>query len=83
MQAIPPPSPKQQNASHRPPDVTGLLASAPTFPASFITRLSSGHLCLQGVGSGFVWDEEGHVVTNYHVINDSANVKVRTLVLLQ
>jgi len=31
---------------------------------------------LQGVGSGFVWDEEGHVVTNYHVINDSANVKV-------
>lgn len=33
---------------------------------------------LQGVGSGFVWDEEGHVVTNYHVINDSANVKVCT-----
>ncbi|KAF5831879.1 hypothetical protein DUNSADRAFT_12416 [Dunaliella salina] len=30
----------------------------------------------QGVGSGFIWDEEGHVVTNYHVINDSTNVKV-------
>lgn len=22
----------------------------------------------QGTGSGFVWDEEGHVVTNYHVL---------------
>jgi S1-C subfamily serine protease len=22
----------------------------------------------QGTGSGFVWDEEGHVVTNYHVV---------------
>lgn len=30
----------------------------------------------QGAGSGFIWDKEGHVVTNYHVINDSANVKV-------
>ena len=30
------------------------------------------------MGSGFVWDEEGHVITNYHVINDSANVKVST-----
>ena len=25
----------------------------------------------QGTGSGFVWDKEGHVVTNYHVIADS------------
>ncbi len=22
----------------------------------------------QGTGSGFVWDKEGHIVTNYHVI---------------
>ena len=22
----------------------------------------------QGQGSGFVWDMEGHIVTNYHVI---------------
>ncbi len=30
----------------------------------------------QGTGSGFVWDKEGHIVTNYHVIQkaDSANV---------
>ena len=23
----------------------------------------------QGVGSGFVWDDEGHIVTNFHVVN--------------
>ena len=30
----------------------------------------------QGTGSGFVWDEEGHVVTNYHVIRDGDRFKV-------
>jgi S1-C subfamily serine protease len=25
----------------------------------------------QGTGSGFVWDREGHVVTNYHVIREA------------
>lgn len=37
------------------------------------------HACLQiprGVGSGFIWDKEGHVVTNAHVINNAAEVKV-------
>ncbi len=24
----------------------------------------------QGTGSGFIWDDQGHVVTNYHVIQD-------------
>ena len=30
----------------------------------------------QGTGTGFVWDEDGHIVTNYHVIKDSDRVKV-------
>lgn len=30
----------------------------------------------QGTGSGFVWDQEGHIVTNYHVIRNAANAKV-------
>jgi S1-C subfamily serine protease len=31
----------------------------------------------QGTGSGFVWDQQGHVVTNYHVIQGEGNrVKV-------
>jgi S1-C subfamily serine protease len=25
----------------------------------------------QGSGSGFVWDEEGHIITNYHVVQDA------------
>ena len=31
----------------------------------------------QGAGSGFLWDDEGHVVTNYHVIAGARSVKVR------
>jgi S1-C subfamily serine protease len=30
----------------------------------------------QGTGSGFIWDDAGHIVTNYHVIQDASAVKV-------
>ncbi len=30
----------------------------------------------QGTGSGFIWDEEGHIVTNFHVIYEAQNVQV-------
>lgn len=30
----------------------------------------------QGTGSGFVWDKEGRIVTNYHVISDANRVQV-------
>ncbi|KAF7129203.1 hypothetical protein RHSIM_Rhsim10G0021400 [Rhododendron simsii] len=30
----------------------------------------------QGSGSGFVWDKQGHIVTNYHVIRGASDVKV-------
>jgi S1-C subfamily serine protease len=30
----------------------------------------------QGTGSGFIWDEAGHVVTNFHVIYQAENVQV-------
>lgn len=29
-----------------------------------------------GTGSGFIWDEQGHVVTNYHVIEDAQDLEV-------
>jgi S1-C subfamily serine protease len=32
---------------------------------------------VQGSGSGFVWDREGHVVTNFHVVRGSDAVYVR------
>src|SRR6266851_9180659 len=31
----------------------------------------------QGTGSGFVWDERGHIVTNNHVIMNAAGARVR------
>lgn len=30
----------------------------------------------QGTGSGFVWDNQGRIVTNYHVISDANRVQV-------
>lgn len=30
----------------------------------------------QGVGSGFVWDQYGRIVTNYHVISDANRIEV-------
>jgi S1-C subfamily serine protease len=30
----------------------------------------------QGTGSGFIWDREGRIVTNYHVIEDANRVEV-------
>ena len=30
----------------------------------------------QGLGSGFVWDEQGHIVTNNHVIKDAEKIEV-------
>lgn len=30
----------------------------------------------QGAGSGFVWDKEGHIVTNYHVVDSADKIEV-------
>jgi S1-C subfamily serine protease len=30
----------------------------------------------QGTGSGFVWDEQGHVVTNFHVVQEATSARV-------
>ena len=29
-----------------------------------------------GTGSGFVWDNQGHIITNYHVIKDARKIEV-------
>ncbi len=31
----------------------------------------------EGTGSGFIWDAEGHVVTNFHVIRGASKARVR------
>jgi S1-C subfamily serine protease len=30
----------------------------------------------RGQGSGFVWDKDGHIVTNYHVVGDATEIRV-------
>lgn len=30
----------------------------------------------QGQGSGFIWDQEGHIVTNYHVVSGANKIEV-------
>ena len=36
-----------------------------------------GSSVAQGAGSGFIWDQAGHVVTNFHVIAGASNVYVQ------
>jgi S1-C subfamily serine protease len=31
----------------------------------------------RGTGSGFIWDDKGHVVTNYHVIEGASEARIR------
>ena len=31
----------------------------------------------RGTGSGFIWDDQGHVVTNYHVVEGASKAQVR------
>ncbi len=44
--------------------------------AGTANRFGQEDLFLQGEGSGFVWDQAGHIVTNYHVVEDAETVKV-------
>ncbi|MDH3329512.1 MAG: trypsin-like peptidase domain-containing protein, partial [Desulfobulbaceae bacterium] len=34
------------------------------------------HEIPQGTGSGFIWDNDGRIVTNYHVISDANRIEV-------
>jgi len=31
----------------------------------------------RGTGTGFIWDEAGHIVTNFHVVEDARSARVR------
>lgn len=31
----------------------------------------------RGTGSGFIWDESGHVITNYHVVENASEATIR------
>ncbi len=36
-----------------------------------------GPTASEGTGSGFVWDEDGHIVTNFHVIKNADSIEVK------
>ncbi len=50
--------------------------SLPGMPPMPGVPQSPGEFYRHGEGSGFVWDEAGHIVTNYHVIEGASNVDV-------
>ena len=56
-------------------------AAAPSVVYIFTENAVSGFFgsrqIRQGTGSGFLWDERGHVVTNYHVIEGARRIQVR------
>ena len=47
------------------------LADRVNFWTRDVTRIP------RGTGSGFVWDRNGHIVTNYHVIEEASAVHIR------
>lgn len=44
---------------------------------SLVSRGFFGAELTQGAGSGFVWDERGHIVTNFHVIQGARRMLVQ------
>src|SRR6476620_10241311 len=54
------------------PSVVNITATAVTFDFFY------GAVPQQGMGSGFVIDSEGHILTNYHVVEGARQVEVTT-----
>jgi S1-C subfamily serine protease len=50
-------------------------AASPSVVYINVTRENNGET-LRGMGSGFVWDNSGHIVTNLHVVGDSDTAEV-------
>ena len=47
-----------------------------SLPSIVHIQVAPDDLFRRGSGSGFVWDTQGHIVTNYHVVEDAAMVTV-------
>ncbi|MGD9091837.1 MAG: trypsin-like peptidase domain-containing protein [Anaerolineales bacterium] len=46
------------------------------FPFHFRAPENGGEYQRYGTGSGFVWDQDGHIVTNYHVVDNADEIIV-------
>jgi 2-alkenal reductase len=65
------------------PVVTGDLNDLDAALTGLYARVNPGVVCIQtrtadggALGSGFVYDTEGHIITNYHVVEDAESVEV-------
>lgn len=56
---------------HAAPSVAYITTKAIARRGLFVAEVA------QGAGSGFVWDDKGHVVTNYHVVAEASKVQVQ------
>ena len=61
-------------------DVFGKFSRSVVHVTSLATRRNQMTLDVteipQGVGSGFVWDQDGHIVTNFHVVQEGDRASV-------
>ena len=61
--------------------ITIFNAAAPSvvyiFTENAVTGFFGSRQVRQGAGSGFLWDTDGHVVTNYHVIEGARKIQAR------
>ena len=72
--------PMLQSAETQVIDLFQNVAPSVVYINTFVERLDAFSMNVfevpQGTGSGFVWDKDGHIVTNYHVIRNSGSAKV-------
>jgi 2-alkenal reductase len=77
---VTPRGPLTSEESH---DIRLFKAAAPSVAYIFTAKVPSGYapepenLMPAGAGSGFVWDAEGHIVTNNHVVEGADAVAVK------
>ncbi len=69
--------------SATPPVIIGDLRQQEDLLTTLYERVSPGVVAIQtlsetggGLGSGFVYDREGHIVTNYHVVENATDLEV-------
>ena len=74
--------PQPQNESQAPQVAPDLVDQEATLTGLY-ERVSPGVVSIQvisdsggGQGSGFVFDNEGHIITNFHVVENSADLEV-------
>jgi 2-alkenal reductase len=74
-------SPRGDLADFEQTTISIFNAAAPSVVYIFTENAVSGIFgtreLRQGAGSGFLWDREGHIVTNFHVIEGARRIQVR------